>query len=360
MIKLILAGVGVRGRQWARIIHEEADAQAVAYVDRRFPDISAGGTFDPQGVPCFTDLAAALAATEPDAMVLATPPLVHHQQIMMAFHHGLHVLAEKPLAEDLAEALDLVGQAEERGLQLMVGMNFRYLPAHQAIRRTIRGGKLGEPSFAQFTYLRHRDGRRADLNDHCLTQEQPMLLEQSIHHLDLMRYCYDREVVWVQADTWNPSWSVYRDDSNVSVLLCFEGGLRANYLGTWTAAWNEFSFRWRTDCSGGVLVQKAQFDDLYQSRFSPELAQTGELFKRVAEPLEPVELEPVEYFVDDTRGLLAEFISALQSGRPVETSAKDHLKTLALTRACIEAARTGQRLQMDSFYQDQGIPHTWL
>jgi predicted dehydrogenase len=358
--KFILVGVGVRGRQWARVIREEANAQAVAYVDRRFPDLSTGGTFDPQGVPCFTDLAAALDATEPDALVLATPPLIHHQQIMMAFRRGLHVLAEKPLTEDLAEALDLVGQAEERGLQLMVGMNFRYLPVHQAIRRTIRGGQLGEPSFAQFTYLRHRDGRRADLNDHCLTQEQPMLLEQSIHHLDLMRYCYDREVVWVQADTWNPSWSVYRDDSNVSALLCFEGGLRANYLGTWTAAWNEFNFRWRTDCSRGVLVQKAQFDDLQRARFSPELALTGERFKLAAEPLEPVELEPVEYFVDDTRGLLREFVDALHSNRPVETSAKDHLKTLALTRACIQAARTGQRVQMDGFYQDQGIPHAWL
>jgi predicted dehydrogenase len=360
VIKFILVGVGVRGRQWARVIHEEVGAQTIAYVDRRFPELSAEGAFDAQGIPCFTDLAAALDATEPDAMVLATPPHVHHQQIMMAFHRGLHVLAEKPLAEDLVEALDLVGRAEESGLQLMVGMNFRYLPAHQAIRRMIRDGQLGEPSFAQFTYLRHRDGRRSDLNDHCLTQEQPMLLEQSIHHLDLMRYCYDREVIWVQADTWNPPWSVYQDDSNVSALLCFEGGLRVNYLGTWTAAWNEFNFRWRTDCSGGVLIQKAQFDDLYLARFSAELALTGERFKSMAEPLEPVELPPVEYFVDDTRGLFREFIGALRSDRPVETSARDHLKTLALIRACIEAARTGQRVQMDHFYQEQGIPRTWL
>ena len=360
MIRIVLVGVGVRGRQWARVIREEADAETVAYVDRRFPDLNTEGLFDPQGVPCFTSLPVALDATAPDAMVLATPPEVHHEQIMLAFRRGMHVLAEKPLAEDLAEALDLVGEAERRGLQLMVGMNFRYLPAHQAIKRAIRQRLLGEPSFAQFTYLRHRDGRRADLNDHCLTQEQPMLLEQSIHHLDLMRYCYDREVIWVQADTWNPPWSVYQDDSNVSALLCFEGGLRVNYLGTWTAAWNEFNFRWRTDCSGGVLIQKAQFDDLYVVRFSPELAMTGERFKHEAEPLLSVKLEPVEHFVDDTRGLLAEFVEALLSGRSVETSGKDHLKTLALTRACIEAARTGQRLQMRAFYQEHGIPQVWL
>ena len=46
--------------------------------------------------------------------------------------------------------------------------------------------------------------------------------------------------------------------------------------------------------------------------------------------------------------------------RPVETSGKDHLKTLALTRACIQAARTGQRVQMRAFYEEQGIPQAWL
>jgi predicted dehydrogenase len=360
VIRIVQVGVGVRGRQWARIVREEASAQPVAYVDRRFPALGHDGNFDSRGVPCFTDLAAALDAVELDAVLLVTPPDVHHEQAMMAFDRGAHVLAEKPLAENLAEAIDLVGQADSRGLQLMVGMNFRYLPVHQVVRRTIREGLLGEPSFAQFTYLRHRDGRRADLNDHCLTQEQPMLLEQSIHHLDLMRYCYMREAVWVQADTWNPSWSVYRDDSNVSALICFEDGLRVNYLGTWTAAWNKFSFRWRTDCSSGVLIQKAQFGDLLIAGFLPEMAETGDLFKDAAESLEPVALEPAEHFIDDSRGLLAEFIEALQSGLPVETSGKDHLKTLALTRACIQAARTGRRVEMPAFYQEHRIPQAWL
>ena len=39
-----------------------------------------------------------------------------------------------------------------------------------------------------------------------------MLWEQSIHHFDLMRYCYQAEVRSVQATTWNPPWSLYRDE----------------------------------------------------------------------------------------------------------------------------------------------------
>jgi predicted dehydrogenase len=361
MIRVLQVGVGVRGATWARIIREEPNATIVGYVSRRLPVLKQRvAEFGDEGVPCFNNLVQALDETKPDALLLVTPPEGHHEQTMPAFERGIHVLAEKPLTEDLVEAIELVGEAERRNLQLMVGMNFRYLPAHQTTKRVISEGQLGEPSFAQFSYLRHRDGRRADLNKYCLAQEQPMLVEQSIHHLDLMRYCYGREVESVLADTWNPSWSTYQDDSNVSVLLCFEGGLRVNYLGTWTGGWNKFDFRWRTDCSGGVLIQKAQFDDLYMARFSPELAMVGERFKTEAEPLEPVDLRPVEYFVDDTRVLLAKFIEALQEGKPVETSGRDHLKTLALVFACIEAAKTGQRVEMAEFYRKHDIPQKWL
>ena len=47
----------------------------------------------------------------------------------------------------LAHVIALPVRAYRLVLSPWVGMNFRYLPAHQAIRRTIRGGKLGEPSF---------------------------------------------------------------------------------------------------------------------------------------------------------------------------------------------------------------------
>jgi len=58
----------------------------------------------------------------------------------------------------------------------------------------------------------------------------------------------------------------------------------------------------------------------------------------------------VEYFIDDTRGLLSEFVMALEGGEPVVTSGKDHLKTLGLTLACIESSKTGSRVYMNEFY----------
>jgi predicted dehydrogenase len=142
--------------------------------------------------------------------------------------------------------------------------------------------------------------------------------------------------------------------------LRFRSGLRVNYLGTWTSGWNRFDFRWRTDFPGGVLIQKKQFSDLYAARLDPALAMTGPLFKDEAEPLLPIALPPAEHFIDDTRLLLARFVEAIQAGKPVETSGKDHLKSLALVHAIIESAEHGQRVALADFYARHGLEMGWL
>jgi predicted dehydrogenase len=355
--------MGVRGEQWAQVIREDSRTENVAYVRNRV-DLAKQTLKDwgePE-VPCYATLEEAFEHVKADAVVLVTPPEVHHEQTLTSFKHGCHVLCEKPLSEVLSESIDMVQKAEEYGLQLMVGHNFRYLSSSQMLRKLIKEQSYGEPGFGQFTYLRNRDGNRKDLNKYPLVMDQPMLLEQSVHHLDLMRYCYDQEVISVQADTWRPSWSTYRDDCCVSALLEFANGFRANYLGTWTSGWNRFCFEWRTDFSGGVVIQKQQFEDLNGAKLTPGLALEGERFKvgDDVEPLQEIPLEPCEAFVDDTRLMITEFLDAIEFGKPLITSGKDHLKTLGLTLACVEASKTGKKIIMKDFYQQQGIPESWI
>ncbi len=362
-VRFLQVGMGVRGKQWAEVIRTEAGAVNAGYmrpeIDIAHQQVVEWGEPD---VPCFDDLEEAIKTVKPQAVLLVTPPEGHHAQASLAFRYGCHVLCEKPLTEDLDESIDLVRQADEAGLLLMTGMNFRYLGVSQKIRQMVRERALGVPGFGHFVYIRNRDGRRPDLNKYPLTMRQPMLLEQSVHHLDLLRYCYDDEVIAVQADTWNPSWSTYADDACVSALLEFRSGLRANYLGTWASGWNRFSFEWRTDCSGGVMIQKQQFEDLYHARMNPQTATTGELFKtgEDVEPLQPVPVQFTRAFYDDTRGLLNEFVDAVEGRAPLVTSGKDHLKTLGLTLACAQAAKRGERILLKDFYQQQGIPLEWL
>lgn len=341
--RILLVGAGVRGAKWARVIAEAPDATLAGIVDldeargQRARDGHAPDT------PVERDFASALARIAADAVVIATPPDSHHSLVSQAFDRGLDILCEKPLSDEMDEVLDLIARADAAGRHLLVGMNFRYLPTSQRIRHYARSDELGALSYGHFTYHRQRDGNRHDLNDYVMTMPHPMLLEQSIHHFDLLRYCYDAEVESLVCDTWRPSWSTYEDDCCVSVLFRFENGVRANYLGTWTAAWNRMDFRWRTEFEGGALIQREQFEDLLRVDFDRGLGLRGSNFKGDAEAEAPVPepLAPCEAFIDDTRGLLAEFLCAVRGEAEPVTTARDHLKTLLVVQACIESMERG-------------------
>lgn len=362
-IRSVQVGMGVRGEQWAKVINDDPRVENVGYVRRRVD--KAEETLRHWGMPsapCFASLEEALKQLKPDIVVLVTPPEVHHEQVTLSFKYGAHVMAEKPLSEKLEESIDMVKQADAAGLELAVGHNFRYLAVSQMVRKMVTSGAMGDIGFGNFNYIRNRDGRRKDLNDYPLTMEYPMLLEQSIHHLDLMRYCYNDEVESVKSMNFRPSWSTYEHECSVSALLKFKSGFHVNYLGTWTSGWNRFSFEWRTDLSKGVLLQKRQFSDLWKADLTPGLALEGERFKtgEDTEPLQEVQLDPCEAFVDDTRLLLTEFLDAIEKGTPLITSGKDHIKTLGLTTACARAHETDCKVIVDDYLKELGVPSDWV
>lgn len=328
MLKLLLAGLGVRGRHWAQVILREPRCQLAAFVD---PDPSAllRAKADFGHRPAFPSVTDALRALDDiDALVLANPPIGREAIVRAAVARGLPMLIEKPLALSLPEALRLVQIAEAGGVALMVGLNFRYLPVTFAIKKLLADGTVGAAEFARFTYERWRDGQRPDLNKYPLSMDQPMLWEQSIHHFDLMRHVYEREPLHVLCQTWNPGWSMYADDSNVSALFEFAGGLRVNYHGTWQGNWAVPGFEWRTDCSSGIITQRDQFGALGYAR-------------RDDSALTPVPLPPHERWISETRALLDAFVGHVLASEPLECSGRDHLVSLAMLVACIQSSQTG-------------------
>lgn len=327
-VRAVLVGLGARGRYWAQVMHAEPRLDVVAYVDPS-PEALTRAVQDFGERPTFADLATALQADlGVSALVLATPPNGRETQLQLACDHQLPVLVEKPLALDMAEAAHFVQMAETAGIPLMVGLNFRYLAVTEARMKLYRDGVIGKPAFTRFTYERWRDGYRPGINRYPLTMEHPMLWEQSIHHFDLLRYVYGVEPETVACRAWNPAWSMYQHETNVSALFTFEGGLIANYQGTWQSGWATPGFEWRSDGSEGVVNQFDQFGDLrYARRQDPEFT--------------PVDLPEHVVWVTETAGLLRSFVSTLLDGVPLACSGRDHLSSLAMVEACIQASREG-------------------
>jgi predicted dehydrogenase len=340
-LRILLVGLGNRGKQWAGIIRTHPGLILAAAVD---PEPAARARFAElfPGTLVLEDLAQALATVPCDAVVLVTPPDGHLAQAQAIFASGKPLLCEKPVATGLAEALRIVELSEQAQLPLTIGLNFRYLPVSQALRDLVARQTYGAPGFGNFVYQRNRDGMRPGLNKYPLKMRHPMMLEQSIHHLDLIRFCYGREATHVVCRTWNPGWSMYAHDANVSCLLTLEGGMEVVYLGTWTGGWNALRFEWRTDCAGGAIVQRELFSDLAAARTGDEI-------------LSPIPLPEARAFIDDSTALLDAFVAALRHGEDPPCGGRDHLRSLALCFAALESAETGQRVDIRAFEARHGL-----
>jgi predicted dehydrogenase len=78
-----------------------------------------------------------------DGIIIATPVRAHYRLAKEALLHGKHVLVEKPLTANVAEAEELVFLAQEQRRILMVGHTFEYSPAVNELRKLVQSGDLG-------------------------------------------------------------------------------------------------------------------------------------------------------------------------------------------------------------------------
>src|SRR5262245_49717403 len=93
--------------------------------------------------PFFLDHRELLRTIRPDAVVICTPHLLHAQQAQDALLAGAHVLVEKPMAVEVADADAMIAAAEQSGRVLAVSFQERFRPTVQYARDFIARGELG-------------------------------------------------------------------------------------------------------------------------------------------------------------------------------------------------------------------------
>jgi predicted dehydrogenase len=79
------------------------------------------------------------------AVVIATPNVTHAAIALEAVRHGKHVLCEKPLAMNHAEARQMADAAERAGVRHMTAFTYRFVPAMRYLAHLIERGDLGQP-----------------------------------------------------------------------------------------------------------------------------------------------------------------------------------------------------------------------
>ncbi len=99
---------------------------------------------DRAGAVACSSLAAAIAATELDAAIVAVPHHLHESVAIEALDAGLHVLLEKPLAPTLDACDRMLAVARAAGTVFMVAENAQYWPEVLTVRALIEQGAIGD------------------------------------------------------------------------------------------------------------------------------------------------------------------------------------------------------------------------
>lgn len=209
-IRVAVLGTGSLGKQHVRLYAELAAAGQVEFVGVYDVAAETARKFAEQHrVRAFTSVAEAAAAC--DALNIVTPTVTHFELARQLLSAGRHVLVEKPMTDDTAQAGELVELARANNLVLQVGHVERFNPVFQYLQTVAT-----EPRFIETHRLSPYPARSTDVG---------VVLDLMIHDLDVVLAFVQAPVTSVDA-VGIPVLSASEDIANAR--LRFANGCVAN------------------------------------------------------------------------------------------------------------------------------------
>ncbi|HLL50650.1 MAG TPA: Gfo/Idh/MocA family oxidoreductase, partial [Thermomicrobiales bacterium] len=282
-----------------------------------------------------------------DAVIVASPPHLHHAMVIAALEAGKHVVCEKPMARNLAEARDMQRIADRVGTVAMVNHQLRFLPIRMRINELINEGYIGEPHAASVTV------HRSSLND---PHERPWgwLMEQEkaggmlgatgSHYLDALRWWFgDVKAVAGAVSTMvrqrrlpdSSTMAKVNADDNFSVILRFANGALGTIHVSATSGHEGDEEVTLSGSEGTLQVRQSRLWGARAGDFS-----LNEL--PVPERLSDGIIPGGHYLVQPTASLLRAWASAIRENLPASPSFADGVKTQELIDGALRSSQQGR------------------
>lgn len=328
-----VVGTGVMGTDHVRRINGViSGARVTAVVDVEAERVKAVAA----GVECcgaYTDAAAAMAAAEVDAVLIATPGPAHEAALLAALENDLPVLCEKPMTPDAASALRVL-EAEQRlgHRRIQVGFMRRYDAEFLQLKSLLGSGGLGRPLML---HCRHRNvGSRPGFTS------EMMINDSVVHEIDAARWLLGQEITAVTVLRPTPSAGAPEGLSDPQlVLLETSGGAVVD-----VEIFVNCGFGYQVQCEAVCETGSARIGDGHGlvtnggGRWGGEIAQ--DFVVRFADAYD----RQVQCWVDATR-----------RGEPEGPGAWDGYAAAAVCEAGVRAQREGRRVEVElierpSFY----------
>ena len=208
-LRYAIVGTGARAEMFARAIAVDhaATAELVALADPNPARLRAHEeTLKELGAPpvatyAASDVSLMLDKERVDVLVVTTVDRYHDEYVVAALEAGRDVVTEKPMTIDAARCQRILDAVRRTGRHVTVTFNYRYNPVHEAVRRLLAAGEIGEVGSVHFEWLldvRHgadyfRRWHREKANSGGL------LVHKASHHFDLVNWWLNAEPAEVYA-----------------------------------------------------------------------------------------------------------------------------------------------------------------
>jgi 1,5-anhydro-D-fructose reductase (1,5-anhydro-D-mannitol-forming) len=315
--QFMIGAIRAEGGEVAAVMSSSAD-RAASYAKKN-------------GIPAaFSGLEDILAA-DIDAVYISTTNELHLEQALAAAKAGKHVLCEKPLALNSADARKIVAACKSAGVVMGTNHHLRNAGSHRAMRDAIKAGRIGKPIAAR---VFHSVYLPENLQGWRITKPEAgggVVLDITVHDADTLRFVLSDDPAEVSAFTQSAGMAAGGLEDGAMCIWRFQSGVIAQSHEGFTTKFAGTGFE--VHGSEGSLVAK---DVMTQKPI-------GSVILRTAKGDEELTFDRGDLYARSL-GLFHKAIGG--EGAPSATG-EDGVWSLASAEAALQSARTGRAVTID-------------
>ena len=284
-----------------------------------------------------------------EAVLIAVPHYQHPELTIMALQNGLHVMCEKPMAYNTAEAIAMKEAAEKNGKLLMIGFVLRFSNEAKIAKDLIDKDLLGDIYYAKARYIRRHGNPGGWFSDIERSGGGPVI-DIGVHVIDLTRYLMGLPKpvsVYAVADRklgrrdylknhvdWAPLNASPSDPDTVedfaTALIRYDNGAVLSLETTYDINMPDDNTRLLCGTKGGLEIGDREMI-LYNDTngFLSDVKINKRNYK-----------EAGDFFVEE----LAHFVDCINNGTKCKNPAEDGIEIMKILDAIYESAKTGHEV----------------
>ena len=349
-IRVIVVGCGNMGSSHARAYKALDGFELVGLVARtslrRSPLAKELG-----GIPEFDTLRKAIIETQPDAAAICTYPDTHYEFTRTCLEAGMHVFVEKPLAETVDQAKEIVYLAKQKNKKVVVGYILRHHPAWKQFVEEARA--LGKPLVMRMNLNQQSKGKEWETHKNLMKSMSP-IVDCGVHYVDIMCQMTRCKPIRVHAIGARLSQEVSSEMYNYGQLqVVFEDGSVGWYEAGWGPMMSQVAFFVKDVIgpNGCVSIVEPQAATEAASSDIDSHTKTNSLLKHLAEVDEQGNFVHRDVLIDtsdepDHQELCnreqAYFLKVIQEDLDLTDHLEDAINSLRIVLAADESVRSGR------------------